>query len=427
MESFNRNWLFEPSTVDCLILSHAHIDHTGRVPMLVGGGFEGQIVSTPATRSLSAIMLMDSAGIQEREADYFNKNQDKHHQPTRQPLYTEADATKALELFVTVGYEKWFTIRDGVEVLFRDSGHILGSASVTLRIRRADGSTTMLGFSGDIGRPNRPILADPQPLPPVDYLICESTYGDREHESAPDETERFVQILYQTCVEQKGRVIIPAFSVGRTQEIVFMMDKLVTAGRLPKVPVYVDSPLAVNATQVFIEHPECYDAELGKYLRQDPNPFGFNSLIYLKTAEESKALNNNDEPCIIISSSGMANAGRVKHHLRNNIEDPRATILIVGYASATTPAGQLRDGATEIRLFGDDLHVRARIEVMDSFSAHGDRVEMFDVVRNQIGHAKQLFLVHGDLEKQTNWRTYLMEKGGFEHVEIPTLGQEFTL
>ncbi len=427
MEDFNREWLFDPSKLGCLIVSHAHIDHTGRIPMLIAAGFDGLIYSTAATSSLCSLMLLDSAGIQERETEYFNKKKLQPGEPPREPLYTEEDAVKAVGMFVSVPYDKWFPIKDGVDVLFRDSGHILGSASVTLRIRRADGSTMMFGFTGDIGRPNRPILSDPKPMPEVDYLICESTYGDREHESAPDETDHFVRILHETCVVRGGRVIIPAFSVGRTQEIVYMMDRLVTAGKLPKIKVYVDSPLAVNATQVFIEHPECYDAELGAYLRKDPNPFGFNTLIYLKTVEESKALNDNDEPCVIISSSGMANAGRVKHHIRNNVEDPRATILIVGYASANTPAAILRDGATEIKLFGDTLRVRARVEVMSSFSAHGDRVEMLDLIRNQSGHVKRLFLVHGEIDKQTSWKQYLIEKGGFDQIEIPVLGQEFEL
>jgi len=373
MKDFNENWLFTPADIDCLVLSHAHIDHTGRVPKLVRDGFQGCIHGTHATRSLSSIMLLDSAKIQERDAQYFNKKQAKKgRNEHREPLYNSHDVTKTMQLFRGYQYNKWFHIHPDVEVQFRDAGHILGSASVTLKIWE-NGKTHWIGFTGDIGRPNRPILRDPQRMPEVDYLICESTYGDKEHENAPNESERFLNIIKHTCIHKKGKLIIPAFSIGRTQEIVYMLDQMETKGVLPKIPVYVDSPLAVNATMIFGSHPECYDDDLHEYLLLDPNPFGFNDLQYVRDVQVSKSLNSSKEPCIIISSSGMMNAGRVRHHLFNNIDKKRNTFLIVGYCAPHTPGGMLRNGVKQLKLYGETKPVVADIEIMDSFSAHADR------------------------------------------------------
>ncbi len=427
MEEFNEHWYFEPSDIDVLILSHAHIDHSGRIPKLVADGFDGDIHCTHATRNLCAIMLTDSAKIQENDVKYYNKRQLKrgNKDKLKEPLYTTHDAEQAWNLFDSHGYNRWVRIHDKVEALFRDAGHILGSASVTLRIQEK-GKTIHFGFTGDVGRPSRPILRDPIPMPEVDYLICESTYGDRDHEGAPNEIERFLKIILHTCIEKRGKLIIPAFSVGRTQEIVYMLDQLESAGRLPRVPVYVDSPLAVNATTIFGSHPECFDRQLNEYLLADENPFGFNSLKYIRQAEDSKALNYSEEPCIIISSSGMMNAGRVKHHLFHNIENSRNTFLIVGYCAPGTPGGALRDGAKELRIFGDYKPVRADIEAMDSFSAHADRNELVRFLENQKNTVKKIFLVHGTLDRQEAFREHL-RKYGFEHVEIPELGQEYEL
>ena len=430
MYNFNSSWQFKPSEVDCLILSHAHIDHSGRIPKLVKDGFDGCIHSTHATRSLCAIMLVDSAKIQERDAEYFNKKQAKkknkeNRKPFREPLYTADDVRDAMKLFKSYPYERWSTIHPGVDILFRDAGHILGSASVTLRITE-NGRTRTIGFTGDIGRPDRPILRDPKPMPEVDYLICESTYGDKDHEAQPEQSAQFLKVIKETCSDQRGKLIIPAFSVGRTQEIVYMLDKMETAGKLPHIPVYVDSPLAVNATEIFGAHPECFDNELHDYMLIDSNPFGFNALTYVRDVEVSKSLNDSQESCIIISSSGMMNAGRVRHHLFNSIDKKNSTILIVGYCSPETPGGRLRDGAASIRLFGEEKLVKARIEVMDSFSAHADRNEMLDFIHNQRGHVKKMFLVHGTLDRQEKFRDFLSERG-FRDVEIPELGQEFTV
>jgi metallo-beta-lactamase family protein len=427
MDTFNRSWLFDPSEIDCLILSHAHIDHSGRIPKLVKDGYTGNIYATHATRSLCAIMLLDSAYIQEREAEYETRDKRKKNPRAKQvsPLYTAKDVKDAMDLFVTTGYNRWVKLSDDVEVLFRDAGHILGSASVSLRIRE-NGQTRTIGFTGDIGRPDRPILRDPQPMPPSEILISESTYGDRIHESAPNEAEHFLRIIRETCLEKRGKLIIPAFSVGRTQEIVYMLDQLHTDGRLPAIPVYVDSPLAVNATAVFGAHPECYDNELNEYLLVDDNPFGFNSLIYARDVEISKSLNEMEGPAIIISSSGMMNAGRVKHHLANNIEDPKNTFLIVGYCAPGTPGAILRDGAEFIRIFGSYKKVRAHIEIMDSFSAHADKDELAHFLSHQRESVKQLFLVHGNYDAQVTLAAFL-EKIGFPKPEIPTLGDAFEL
>lgn len=424
MENFNENWYFDPKKIDCLILSHAHIDHCGRIPKLVKDGFQGIIYSTHATRDIASIMLLDSAKIQETDAKYHNEKTVKKRNLSKklvEPLYNVEDAQHSMKYFVCYNYEKWFNVHPDVKVLLRDVGHIMGSASVSLEITE-NNKITKVGFTGDIGRPNRPILKDPIQMPLCDYLICESTYGDRDHIQAPQEKSKFVEIIYDTCIKNKGRVIIPAFSLGRTQEILYIMDQLSNAGELPQVPVYLDSPLAINATEVYRMHPECFDEELHNYMLTDANPFGFNTLQYVKNVEKSKGLNTNKEPCVIISASGMANAGRVKHHLFNNIEDPKNTILMVGYCTPYTPGGVIRSGAKEVRLFGVMKKINARVEIMDSFSAHGDRHEMLSFIENQKGNLKKLFLVHGEKETQVHFKQFL-EDAGFNNIEIPHLAE----
>ena len=425
----NNKWYFDPASIDCLILSHAHIDHSGRIPQLVKDGFKGNIYCTHATRSLCAIMLLDSAKIQERDVEWYNKKilkkRKKSKHQLRVPLYVSENVPPAMDLFVGFGYNRWYRISDHAEVLFRDAGHILGSASVTLKLKE-NGEEIMFGFTGDIGRPERPILRDPQMMPEVDYLICESTYGDKLHDSAPAQHDKFLNCIVKTCIDKKGKLIVPAFSVGRTQEIVYMLDQLENEKRLPKLPVYVDSPLAVNATQVFGSHPECFDQDLSEYLLIDENPFGFNDLNYVRDVNGSKRLNSKKDPCVIISASGMMNAGRIKHHLYNNIENPKNTFLIVGYCSPGTPGHLLRNGAEEIRVFGDVKKVKADIDIMYSFSAHGDQNEMYDFIRHQKQRAKKIFLVHGEYDTQKDFKYYLQGKG-FKDVIIPDLGHKFHL
>jgi metallo-beta-lactamase family protein len=337
------------------------------------------------------------------------------------------DAKNAMKQFVGIGYGRWFAIEKNTEVQFNDAGHILGSANVTLRIKQVDGSYRHVGFTGDIGRPDRPILRDPQPMPACDYLLCESTYGGQEHQGMPSDEVDLLRIIKETCVDKQGKLIIPAFSVGRTQEIVYMIDRLETAGKLPSVPVYVDSPLAVDATDIFVLHPECYDADILEYMQTDPNPFGFRKLNYVKKVEESKAINESNEPCIIISASGMMQAGRVKHHINNNIEDPKCTILVVGFCAANTLGRRISDGADEVKIFGKKKKVNADVVTMGSFSAHGDQQEMLDFLQCQDKFKlKTMFLVHGEIDRQTIFKEAILADG-FKQVEIPELDQEYEL
>ncbi|MBK7443880.1 MAG: MBL fold metallo-hydrolase [Chitinophagales bacterium] len=423
-ENFNERFLFNPAEIDIVILSHAHIDHCGRLPKLVKDGFRGRIYATHATRDLTAILLLDSAHIQERESSFTNRR--RKDDKEEEPLYTPQDVAVTMDLFRTVGYNHWFGIHPDVDLVFKDSGHILGSASVTMKIRRQGQKEFMFGFTADIGRPNRPILRDPDPMPACDFLISEATYGDRLHEDAPEEKNHFLNIIKRTCVEQKGKLIIPAFSVGRTQEIVYMLDQLVKQNVLPNVPVYVDSPLAVNATRVFEMHPECFDQDILNYMQHDSNPFGFDNLRYTRSVDESKSINAK-KGCIVISASGMINAGRVKHHVYNAIENPANTILIVGYCADNTPGGQLRNGAETIRLFGEYKQVNAKVEIMSSFSAHGDYREMIDYLHTQEKNKlRRLMLVHGDKNALSGFQSHLQE-AGYNNVDIPKLGDTIDL
>lgn len=415
MNDYNSNWqFFNPKEIDFLILSHAHIDHIGRVPMFVRDGFKGEILCTHATRSLAAIMLMDSAKIQENDSDEGHV-----------ALYTIEDAKYALNFFVGLSYEHWHFVENGLEVLFRDAGHILGSASVTLKIEEEGKEPVLFGFTGDIGRPERPILKDPIPMPEVDYLICESTYGGKEHKNYAADLNDLLYIVRETCVLNDGKLLIPAFSVGRTQELIYMLDQLETAGKLPKIPVYIDSPLAINAVEIFRTHPECYDAQLHDYLMIDPNPFGFAGLIYTKQPGLADKLEKSKEPCIIISASGMMTSGRVRRHLYNMLDRKENTILIIGYCAPNTLGAELMDGAHSVFLFGERIKVKANVKYLDSFSAHADRVEMFNFLQNQ-RKLKKLFLVHGEYNGQVQFRDFLNERG-FENVEIPDLGEVFEL
>jgi metallo-beta-lactamase family protein len=421
-DNFNQQWLFNPSEIDVLVLSHAHIDHAGRIPKLVKDGFNGKIYCTSATRDLSAIMLLDSAHIQETDAKYEAKK--KHKNIT--PLYTEQDAKKCLNQFICIEYNNWFSLLPNIELMFTDAGHILGSSAVTLKIKEYN-REIMFGFSGDIGRYDRPILKDPEKMPVLDYLICESTYGGKKHEETPESDEHFLQIIRDTCINNNGKVIIPAFSVGRTQELLYRLDKLYTQGKLGNIPVYVDSPLAINATEIFVIHPECFDDEMHQFLATDSNPFGWNNMKYVRTTEESKKLNNSEEACIIIASSGMANAGRVKHHIANQIEDAANTILIVGYCANGTLGQQLIQKPATVKIYGDEKTVRANIEVLSSFSAHADEPELLRFLSNQdVNKLKKIFLVHGEPKRQQAFKSTLLANL-YSSIEIPELGDVFEI
>ncbi len=427
-EDFNAKWIFDPGDIDYMVLSHAHIDHCGRIPRLVKDGYRGEIISTSATRDLCAVMLLDSAKIQENDAYYDNKRRKRRGlAQDAKPLYTIEDATDSLQSFVGISYDSWHPIKQGVSVMFKDSGHIFGSASVTLRIERNGSDPLYFGFSGDIGRPDRPILKDPEPMENLDYLICESTYGGKKHNQLPQDVEDLLTIIQETCINNKGKLIIPAFSVGRTQELVHTLDKLETEGRLPEVPVFVDSPMAVNATEVFRLHPECFDSDIQEYMLDDPNPFRFNDLKYVKRTDESKQLNYLDGPAIIISASGMMTGGRILHHLMNHIEDKRNTVLIVGYCAPHTLGARIRRGDKKIRIFGQELRVKAKVKIMDSYSAHGDEPEMLEYLSNlSRDKLKSIYLVHGDLDRQEMFRSAL-KKEGFRDIQIPELGDKIEI
>ena len=326
-------------------------------------------------------------------------------------------------MFYGVPYNRWYRLCENVDVLFRDAGHILGSASVTLKIVDGNGREVMIGFTGDIGRPDRPILKDPVAMQTVDYLICESTYGGKTHEEQPDNEKKFLEVIQSTCVDKKGKLLIPAFSVGRTQEIVYMLDRMSTAGKLPQIPVYVDSPLAVNATQIFIAHPECYDMDLLKYMIEDPNPFGFNDLHYVRSVEKSKSINDIEGPAIVISASGKMYAGRIRHHIKNHIEEESTTLLIVGFCAPGTLGAVLRQRPESIRLFGKTLPVKATIEIMDSFSGHADQPEILEYLKHMNARqVKSVFLVHGERDRQLPLKAALEEQG-FTRVMLPELGE----
>ncbi len=416
----NRNFNFIPSEIDYLILSHAHIDHSGNIPNLVKQGFKGVIYATPATFDLCKIMLADTAHIQESDLEYINRKREKNGDAPIEPIYNMKDVEDALGLFVTVQYGKNFKISDDIQFIYTDSGHILGAAGVNLTIHD-NGKTVRIFFSGDIGRTHDKILKSPEPFPQADYIICESTYGNRLHESAFDTEKKLLQVITETCVENKGKIIIPAFSLGRTQEIVYALNNLKNAGKLPSLNVYVDSPLSTNATGIMRAHPECFNEEMYKALSTDSDPFGFDHLFYIQKAEDSKKLNDRKEPCIIISASGMAEAGRVKHHIKNNIGNPANTILIVGYCTPDSLGGRLAAGNKEVSIFGKPYEVKARVEVMGSYSAHADYNEMLDYLSCQKKEdVKKVFLVHGEYDVQVDWRAKLIA-AGFSNVEIPEM------
>ena len=419
-DGLNRNFNFDPASIDFLILSHAHIDHSGNIPNLVKQGFRGPIICTAATLDLCRIMLTDSAHIQENDIRFLNKRRMKRGEEPLKPLYSVKDVEKCIPLFVSIPYGQAYEVYKDLKVKFTDSGHILGSAAVNLELTEG-GQTKNICFTGDIGRYNGSILKDPQPFPQADFLIAESTYGDRLHSDITYSEQQLFDVVFNTCITKKGKLIIPAFSLGRTQELVFALDKMSNKKMLPKINVYVDSPLSVNATGIMRNHPECFNEDIINYMKTDSNPFGFDNLIYVQDVEESKHLNDQKEPCIIISASGMLDAGRIKHHVKNNIEDPNNTILMVGYAEPNSIGGKLRAGQKEVKIFGELYHVKAEIVIMDSYSAHGDYKEMLHYFECQDKtRIKQVFLVHGEYETQLNWKEKLID-AGFRNITIPAM------
>ncbi len=428
--SYERNlhFPFDPSDIDALVLSHAHIDHSGNIPNLVRQGFKGNIFATHATRDLCAAMLEDSARIQEQDIEFLNKKRRRKGEPPLEPLYTVQDALDTLPYFVSVSYRRPMLIAPGVKLTFYDAGHILGSAIVVLDIEEKGRKPVRLVFSGDLGRPGLAIIRDPEFIDAADYLIVESTYGNRFHETFEDATEKLREISIR-AYQHRGRILVPSFAVGRTQELVYRLNKLRKDKDIPEFPIYVDSPLAVNVTEIFRLHPECYDKELRDFMAANDHrsPFGFHLLRYVRSVEDSKALNFAPDPIMIIAASGMCEGGRILHHLKQRISDPHTTILFVGYQAENTLGRRIVDGVSPVRIFGELYEVRARVERIEGYSAHADRNDLLEWVNHfDRGRLKRIFVVHGEQEGYTMMASGLKQMG-FRDVVIPDRGDAFEL
>lgn len=421
-DGLNGHFGFRPDKVDYLILSHAHIDHCGLVPRLVAEGFKGTIFSTAATMDLTRILLNDSAHIQEQDAEFDNKNRKRKGLPLIEPLYNEENVMETMRLFKIVNYDEDFEIEPRITLRFTDAGHILGSAAVHLSILE-DGKFYRISFSGDVGRYGDPLLKSPQVFSQADYILLESTYGDSLHKDLDPIEDQLREVIRQTCVIKGGKLIIPAFSVGRTQEILYALNALDLKGSLPDILFYVDSPLSEKATNVLKEHTEVFNKKVKEVLKRDDDVFHFKGLKFIQTVEESKALNDDPRPCVIISSSGMAEAGRVKHHIKNNIGNSKNTILIVGYCEPSSLGGRLVAGDRIVKIFGDEYDVRAEVQVIKSMSAHGDYEDLLRFLSCQNpAEVKKIYLVHGEYDVQTKFKQKLKE-AGFSDIMIPTQHQ----
>ncbi len=422
----NMNFGFNPEEIQYVIISHAHIDHIGLLPKLVKEGYKGKIYCTEATAALAEVLLRDSANIQENDIKFSNKIRAEQGKPPLEPLYTLDDALKVLPLFHILDFHEWYKIDGQVSLMYTDAGHILGSACVHLKLTE-NGKTVNLTFSGDIGRYGDDILKSPETFPQADYIIMESTYGDKLHPLTQPASNLLLQYIEHTCLHKKGKLIIPAFSVGRTQELLFSLNRLELENRLPRLDYFVDSPMSVATTEVVKRFPELYNNKVRELLKRDEDPFNFRGLTLIEDVEFSKALNFKKEPCVIISASGMAEAGRIKHHIANNIENPDNTILIVGYCEPQSLGGRLRAGAQEVSIFGQEYKVAAEVAVIESLSAHGDYNDMSQWLACQDPQqVRKLFLVHGEYEVQQQFSERLRRKG-FMDVIIPDLHQQIGL
>jgi metallo-beta-lactamase family protein len=391
----NAHLPFDSSKIDAMLLSHAHIDHTGLIPVLGRSGFRGRIFCTGATGDLCRVMLMDSAHIQEQDAMYLTKKNAKKGLPPVQPLYTQADTQAVLGQFQSVGsYNQPTVVADGVTATWLDAGHMLGSAMIVIDIVEG-GRKVRLAFTGDLGRGNNDILNDPEHPQDADYLLTESTYGNRVHEPLADGNDRVCAIVNR-ALEKSGKIIIPSFAVGRTQQLLYTIYQLVKAHCIPSLPIYVDSPLSLQATEVFKRHPEDYNKKFHEVMMSNQNPFTAPNITYIQSVEESKAINDFKKTCIIISASGMAEAGRIRHHIKNNIEDDCNTILIVGWCAPHTLGAQLASGQKEVSIFGDPYKVRATVETIDAFSGHADKNELRAWAGKVTGPQRSIFVIHGE-------------------------------
>lgn len=425
-DAANRDLGFDPKDIHYLLLSHAHIDHSGLIPYIYSLGFRGKIYCTAATKDLCELLLQDTAFIQEQDVRWYNKKMDRQHKPKVKPLFDSNHAQQVMKLFRTVPYDTPYRINEQIEVQFTNSGHMLGSAVISLTITE-NGEKKRIAYTGDIGRTHSHILSTPQAFPQCDYLICESTYGNRLHDDELVSEEQLLGVVEETCMYKKGKLLIPSFSVGRTQEIVYVLNELYNDGRLERVPVYVDSPLSANATQIFRRHAETLNEQVRDTMCYDNDPFGFNTLRYITDLKDSKALNKSEQPCIIISSSGMLEAGRIKHHVSNHIDDPSTTILIVGYCTPTSLGARIQDPTLRyVSIFGFDHRIRAQVTKIEGFSGHGDYQEMINYFAGcqDITKIHKTFIVHGDKQAQDEMIGHLHE-AGFGDVVAPEKGEEF--
>lgn len=428
----NRHFLFEPKDLHCVILSHAHIDHAGNLPTLYAKGFRGSIYSTLATRDLCSIMLQDSAYIQERDIEYVNKRRARKNESLFNPLYTIEDARAVLQNFKGISYNLRFLI-DGLDnkvaVTFIEAGHILGSAQVLLEIEE-NGKKLNLGFTGDLGRYHLPILKDPDFLGNVDILLTESTYGGRTHHNS-ELIEAELEVAIKEALSSGGKIIVPSFSVGRTQELIYALTELQNQGKIPEFPIFVDSPLTVNATDIFRLHPECFDNETANYLAKGVNVFGLDNVLYIKDVKESKKLNEFKGTCMIISASGMCEAGRILHHLANNIQNKNNMILIIGFMAENTLGRRILEAkdkpGTKIKIFGEEYIVKAKVKELNAFSAHADKNELLNYLNKfDKKKLKKLFLIHGESDQQEILEKKLIENG-FKNIFIPKRGDIYTI
>ncbi len=420
----NRHLPFVAERIAAMVLSHAHIDHCGNIPTLVKKGFQGKIHTIDATVDLCRMMLADSGHIQEKDVEYLNKKRQRRRESLLLPLYTQADAEAAMEFFQPHSYHRPFQLIDGVAVTFYDAGHILGSALTKFTITE-NGRRFNLGYILDLGRKNLPILRDPEQLTDLDYVIIESTYGGRVHDSILEVEEKLAQIIHR-AVARNGKIIIPSFALERTQEIVYCLNNLWNSQRVPQIPVFVDSPLAVNVTSIFKEYDQYFDEETMAIIQQDDDPFGFARLQYIRDVEDSKKLNSLKGPCIIISASGMCETGRILHHLKNNIENPNNIILIVGFMAQNTLGRKLVERWPVVKIFGEEYNLNAEVVIMNAFSAHADRNDLLAYLQGTQKRLRRAFLVHGE-ENQSQQLADALAAVGFSNAIIPSIGDVYEI